>query len=84
MDINYVIDYELFTTLEVIKIIDFFKLIEMTKHKKVKAELLITKYREYQNIINSKILEKKYDKMLYTKSKVSIYQVLKPLLENKQ
>jgi len=81
MDTNYVIDYDLFTTLEIIKIIEFFKLIEQTKAKAFKPDFLVAKYREYQNIINSKSLEKKYDKMLYEKSKVSIYQVLKPYIK---
>ncbi|MCI6014357.1 MAG: UPF0223 family protein [Coprobacillus sp.] len=80
MDSNYVIDYDLFTTLEIIKIIEFFKLIEQTRTKVIKSEILLSKYREYQNIINNKSLEKKYDKMLFEKSKVSIYQVMKPII----
>lgn len=80
MDANYTIDFEIFSTLEIIKIIEFFKLIEQTKTRNISGEILVQKYREYQNILNSKILEKKYDKMLYAKSNVSIYQVLKPYL----
>ena len=80
MDSNYVIDYDLFTTFEIIKIIEFFKLIEQTRTKVIKSEILLSKYREYQNIINNKSLEKKYDKMLFEKSKVSIYQVMKPII----
>ena len=37
MDSNYVIDYDLFTTLEIIKIIEFFKLIEQTRTKVIKS-----------------------------------------------
>ena len=48
--------------------------------KVIKPEILLSKYREYQNIINNKSLEKKYDKMLFEKSKVSIYQVMKPII----
>lgn len=80
MDANYTIDFEIFSTLEVIKIIEFFKLIEQTKTRNISGEILVQRYREYQNILKSKILEKKYDKMLYEKSKVSIYQTLKPYL----
>ena len=76
-DYNYQIDYDMFTTMEIVKIIEFFRLIESTKAKKVKKELLVSKYREYQNIINNKALEKKYDKMLEEKSNVSIYNVMK-------
>ena len=74
------IDYDLFTTFEIIKIIEFFKLIEQTRTKVIQPEILLSKYREYQNIINNKSLEKKYDKMLFEKSKVSIYQVMKPVI----
>lgn len=81
MDSNYEIDYELFNTLEVIKIIEFFRLIEQNKRKPVDGKILVEKYREYQNILCSKILEKKYDKMLYQKSKVSIYKTLEPYLK---
>ena len=44
-------------------------------------EVLVSKYREYQTIINNKSLEKKYDKMLQEKANVSIYQTLKPYLK---
>ena len=80
MDSNYEIDYDIFSTLEVIKIIEFFRLIEHNKKKAIDGKILVEKYREYQNILCSKILEKKYDKMLYQKSKVSIYETLKPYL----
>lgn len=76
---EYKIDYELFTTQELIKIIEFFKLIENTKTKKINKDLLINKHNEYLAIINNKSLEKQYDEMLFKKSKVSIYQTIKNL-----
>lgn len=82
MNTDYKIDYELFSALEIIKIIEFFTLIEQTKTKKVNKNLLIEKYREYQSILRSKILEKQYDKMLFEKSKVSIYRTMKSIMEN--
>ena len=80
MDEKYDIDYELFTVYEIVKIIEFFNLVEQPKTKKVKPDLLVSRYREYQKIINNKALEKQYDKMLQKKSNVSIYQTLKPYL----
>lgn len=77
---EYKIDYDMFNVYEIVKIIDFFKLIESTKRKKVSKTLLKEKYNEYRNIINNKSLEKKYDKMLLEKSKVSIYEVVKDLI----
>lgn len=79
---EYKIDYELFEVGEIVKIIEFFRLIESTKNRKINKDLLIEKYNEYRNILRSKSLEKKYDKMLYDKSRVSIYQVMKHYMEN--
>lgn len=56
---TYDIDYELFTVAEIVKIVKFFRLIEDTKTKKIKKDVLIKKYNEYRNIINSIALEKK-------------------------
>lgn len=79
MEKEYIIDYDLFNVNEIIKIINFMQLIEQTKTKKVNKDLLIAKYNEYRTILNNKSLEKKYDKMLFDKAKVSIYQVMKNL-----
>ena len=81
MNKEYKIDYEMFDTLEVIKILEFFQLIEKTKHQKVKKELLIEKYREYQSILRNKALEKEYDKMLQEVSGVSIYKTMKDIMD---
>lgn len=81
MSTEYEIDYDLFQALEIIKIIEFFNLIEQTKRKKISKQLLVEKYREYQNILRSKTLEKQYDKMLFEKSGVSIYRVMQSIME---
>ncbi|HOA63526.1 MAG: UPF0223 family protein [Acholeplasmataceae bacterium] len=79
MNNEYKIDYDMFTAQEIVQIINFFRLIEKTKYQKVDPDLLKTKYNEYRNILRNKALEKQYDKMLYEKSNVSIYQVIKSL-----
>jgi uncharacterized protein YktA (UPF0223 family) len=76
---EYKIDYDLFNVEEIIKIINFFKLIESTKTKNIRKEIIIESYHEYRNILNNIALEKQYDKMLYQKSGISIYQTLKNL-----
>lgn len=78
-EIDYQIDYDLFKVEEIVKIINFFKLIEKNKHHKVSKEELINAYHEYQNILNNKSLEKQYDKMLEKQIGVSIYQTMKNL-----
>jgi uncharacterized protein YktA (UPF0223 family) len=55
------------------------RLIERTKNENIDPSLLKEKYNEYRNILRNKALEKKYDKMLYNKSQVSIYEVMKSL-----
>lgn len=77
---NYQIDYDMFSTIEIVKIIEFFRLIESTKTKKVNSNTLVDKYHEYQNILKNKSLEKKYDKMLQKKSNISIWDTVKNYL----
>ncbi len=78
-EIDYQIDYDLFKVEEIVKIINFFKLIEKNKHHLVPKDELIKNYHEYQNILNNKSLEKQYDKMLEKQIGVSIYQTMKNL-----
>lgn len=76
---EYKIDYELFNVEEIIKIINFFKLFESKQYKKIKKDLLISYYQEYRSILNNIALEKQYDKMLFDKSGISIFQTMKNL-----
>lgn len=78
---DYIIDFDMFSVKETITIINFMHLIEETKNRKINKTLLIEKYNEYRTILNNKSLEKKYDKMLYKKSNISIYETMKNILE---
>lgn len=77
---DYLIDYDMFTVDEIIKIVSFMKLIEDNSRKRVNKQILVDKYNEYRSILNNKALEKQYDKMLLKKSNVSIYQTMKNIL----
>ena len=80
---EYDIDYDMFSLEEIVKIVGFFDLIEkINRGRKYKKEYAINKYNEYRNILNNKSLEKKYDKMLFNLSKVSIYHTMKGIMEN--
>lgn len=81
MEKDYEIDFDMFETIEIVKIIDFFVLIEQSYKKKISKQTMIDSYREYRQILNNKALEKKYDKMLYDKAKISIYQTMKKYLD---
>ncbi|MDD2258280.1 MAG: UPF0223 family protein [Bacilli bacterium] len=74
---DYEIDFDLFNTLEIVKIFTFFELIEATKKKSISKELLNKKYKEYKVIINNKTLEKKYDKMFQKITGISIYKTMR-------
>ena len=74
---EYKIDYDMFSALEIIKIIEFLDMVEKTKTRRIKKEELINKYHEYQNILRSKSLEKKYDKMMVEECGISIYKLMK-------
>lgn len=74
---EYKIDFDLFTTEEVVKIFSFFALIESSQKRKIPAPTLIKRYQEYQAIVNNKALEKQYDKMLQSLANVSIYETIK-------
>jgi uncharacterized protein YktA (UPF0223 family) len=79
MDNEYKIDYDLFSVEEIIKIIGFFNMIEKIKSRKIDKHTLQENYIEYRRILNNIALEKKYDKMLYEKSRISIYKIMKDL-----
>ena len=74
------IDYETFTTDEIIKIFDFFNLITLyVKNGKVKKTDLINAYHKYRNVLNSIAFEKRYNKMFEDKTGIKIYQVMREL-----
>lgn len=74
------IDYETFTTEEIIKIFDFFNLISLyIKGKKIKKTDLILAYHTYRNVLNSIAFEKRYNKMFEEKTGIKIYQTMREL-----
>jgi len=82
-EIEFDIDYSMFSVPETIVILNFFQLIASGKYKTIKKETLKTKYLEYRTVVNSIQLEKQFDKMLFKKAGVSIYQTMKPIVEGK-
>jgi len=77
---EYFLDYEMFSVEEIIKISQFFKLIQdINKGKKYDTDKVLEKYKEYRNILNNISLEKKYDKEVEKEYHVSIYQTMKKI-----
>ena len=78
-EFSYDIDYDIFQTEEIIKIINFYNnVIKYNKHK-ISASVLKTSYLEYRKVINSIALEKRYNKSFYEKTGISIYHLMKSL-----
>ncbi len=73
---SYPIDYDLYTPEEVVKLVEFYALIEDANEGKVNKELLIKNYREFRKILNSISMEKQIDKEFEKISGYSIYKTI--------
>lgn len=76
---KYPIDYDLFNKDEIVKLVEFFALIEdANEHpSKITREQLVAAYKQYSRIVNSKSLEKEQDKKFEQVSGYSIYKTMK-------
>ena len=76
---SYNIDYDMFTTEEMIKIINFYNNVEKYVKHKISFGTLKTSYIEYRMTVNGIALEKRYNKNFYDKTGISIYHLMKNL-----
>lgn len=74
--IAFDIDYDLFTTEEIVKIFNFFSLMMKNAKYPQKNNIIIEAYLVYKNTINNLSLEKKYNEMFFKQTGISIYQVI--------
>ncbi len=79
---DFEIDYDMFTTEEIVRIYNFYKLVIRFAHNHLHQEEVLAEYEIYRKIINNKALEKKYDKNFETKTGISIYHLIKSIKEN--
>ena len=73
---SYPIDYDLYSPEEVIKLVEFYALVEDANEGKPSKELLINKYNEFRKILNSISIEKQIDKEFEKLSGYSIYKTI--------
>jgi len=59
---SYPIDYDLYTPEEVVKLVEFYALVEDANEGKKNKEQLIKRYNEFRKIVNSISIEKQIDK----------------------
>ncbi len=82
--ISFDIDFNSFTTDEIIKIFDFYSAISLyADGKKTNIPDLINKYHIYRNTLNSIAFEKRYNNMFEKKTGIKIYQTMRDLEQNK-
>lgn len=79
IDETYEIDYDMFNVEEIIKIIQFYQLMQQYKKKKVNKQTILEAYHVYKNIINNLALEKKYNDNFFKKTGISIYHEIKAI-----
>lgn len=73
---SYPIDFEQFTTEEVLQLMDFLRLIEDANEMKTIPERIKKAYNVYRRTINSKSMEKQIDKDFEKLSGYSIYKTM--------
>ncbi len=73
---SYPIDYDLYSPEEVIKLVEFYALVEDANEGKENRELLIKRYNEFRKIVNSISIEKQIDKEFKKLSGYSIYKTI--------
>ncbi len=76
---SFEIDYDLFTTSEIINIMNFYHNIFKYLHHQLSKDALKASYQLYRKTINSIALEKKYNQAFYEKTHISIYHFMKDL-----
>jgi uncharacterized protein YktA (UPF0223 family) len=74
---TYPIDYDQFTTEEIIVIVEFLAMIEDANQGHVDPHVLSNKHKKFRSVINSISLEKQIDREFEKASGYSIYKTLK-------
>lgn len=74
---SYPIDYDQFTTEEIIVIVEFLAMIEDANQNQVDPNVLSKKHQEFRSVINSISLEKQIDRAFEKASGYSIYKTIK-------
>jgi len=80
-EFSYPIDYDLYTTDEIIDLVDFLHLVEKYHEDKhaVNHDQLKRKYKDFQFIINNKGEQKRIDQAFSKHTGFSIYKTMKEL-----
>lgn len=78
---DFDIDFEMFNTSEIVKIYNFYGLVNNYHKTHNNPERLYNEYLEYKNTINSIMLEKKYDKSFEKHYGYTIYSIIKEVKE---
>ncbi len=80
---DYPIDYSLYSTEEIVEIIDFLHQVELhhNSNDTKQQQALLKQYTTFSNIINNKAEEKTIDQAFEKQTGVSIYRTIKAFKE---
>ncbi len=74
---DYPIDYDAYTTEEIVEIIAFLHALEQHKFgDEISADELLSRYNTYRSILNNKAEEKRIDKAFESQTGIAIYQTM--------
>lgn len=76
MSYTYPIDYDQFSTTEIIVIVEFLSMVEDANQGSVDVPRLHAKYEQYRRVINSIAMEKQIDRDFEAASGFSIYRTM--------
>ncbi len=76
MTYTYPIDYEQFTTEEIITIVEFLDLVEQANTGKVDPVVFSKKHQDYRKVVNSIAIKKQIDKAFQKVSGFSVHKTI--------
>ncbi len=81
---DYPIDYETYSTEEIIVIVEFLSMLEQfaASPATVDQQVLIHKYKQYRDILNNLSEEKRIDREFTQLTNVPIYKTMQTLLKS--
>ncbi len=79
IDVDYPIDYSLYSVEEIAFLIHFFHRVEASKHHNINHENLKNEYKQYRTIISNISEEKRIDKAIEKQTGVSIYRLIQSI-----
>ncbi len=84
INMDYPIDYETYSTEEIIVIVEFLSMLEQyaSNHATVDKQTLLNKYERYREILNNLSEEKRIDRAFSQTTNIPIYKTMQSLIKS--